>query len=281
MTTNKKAAPARAAQNTTAAADCTEVSSADKITILETLGPKLTKVYHRFEGRDVTQPYNDPRSFKVSTFDAANLRDVAAQLGKMHKNVKKCFIRGRFVGEDKAQPAGEPGTWTRTNGNFDDQPLHWFMVDIDGFKPKWSHPVETVPSSVMEYIEAVLPDCFKGASFYWHLSSSAGMPGKEDFLKCHVHFWSKTPYTSAQMRAWAKATSVLIDSAVYSRVQVHYTADPVFEDGRVDPVRVRAGWYQGERDDVDLIIGEATLEKAHAAGSGTGGNDMKLNVDAH
>ena len=249
---------------------------ADKITILETLGPKLTKTYGRHEGKDITMPYDDAASLKVSTFEATNLRDVAAQLGKMHKNVKKCFIRGRFVGADKAQPAFKPGTWTRTNGNFDDQPLHWFMIDIDGFKPNWSHPVETVASSVMEYIDAVLPPCFKGASFYWHLSSSAGMPGKEDFLKCHVHFWSKTPYTSAQMRAWAKATSVLIDSAVYSRVQVHYTADPVFEDGRVDPVKVRAGWHQGEHDEVDLVIGEETLEKAHAAGSGTGGNDMKL-----
>lgn len=249
---------------------------ADKITILETLGPKLTKMYVRHEGEDVTIPYEDAASFKVSSFDANSLREVADKLGKLHKNVKKCFIRGKFIGEDKAQPGYSKGTWTRTNANFDDQPLHWFMIDIDGFKPNWSHPVETVASSVVEYIEAVLPPCFKGASFYWHLSSSAGMPGKEDFLKCHVHFWSKTPYTSAQMKVWAKGTSKLIDAAVYSRVQVHYTADPVFEDGRVDPVKVRAGWHQGEHDEVDLVIGEEVLAQAHTAGSGTGGNDTKL-----
>ena len=83
---------------------------ADKITILETLGPKLTKMYVRHEGEDVTIPYEDAASFKVSSFDANSLCEVADKLGKLHKNVKKCFIRGKFIGEDKAQPGYSKGT---------------------------------------------------------------------------------------------------------------------------------------------------------------------------
>lgn len=245
----------------------------DKITVLESLGPVLTK---RYLPGDKTIPYEDAASYHFKEVEVGGLKGVAALLGKLHKNPLRCLIRGKFVGEDKAQPGNVEGTWTRTNANFDDQPLHWFMVDIDAFVPFAADPVTEPVEAVKEFITAVLPPCFRDCSFYWHLSSSAGMPGKESFLKCHVHFWSKTAYTTAQMNAWAKQTSRLIDSAIFRRVQVHYTADPIFKGDRIDPVAVRAGWYQGERDEVDLVIGEDTLAQAREQGAGTGSGDMKV-----
>lgn len=245
----------------------------DKITVLETLGPNLTKVY---ASDGSTVPYEDAASFKVKEVEVAGLKEIRDLLGKMHKQPKRCLIRGKFVGPERGQPGNKPGTWARNNANFDDQPLHWFMVDIDGFRPDWVDPVTDTELAVQEFIEAVLPPAFKSCSFYWHLSSSAGMPGKEGILKCHVHLWSKTAYTTAQMNAWAKVIGPAIDSAVYRRVQVHYTADPIFEEGRIDPVAVRAGWHQGETDYVDLVIDQSVLDQAREQGAGNGGEDMKL-----
>ena len=245
----------------------------EKLTVLETFGPVLTKTY---KSDDTTEPYGDAHSFKVKQVEVNGLRQVANILSKLHPNPTRCLIRGKFIGHEKAAKGNVEGSIVRTNANFDDQPLHWFMVDIDGFEPGFADPVLNPDLAVLEFIEAALPEEFKGASFYWHLSSSAGMPGKEGILKCHVHFWSKTAYTTAQMYEWAKVVGTAVDKAVYRRVQVHYTADPIFEEGRVDPVPVRAGWYQGEHDEVDLQISEELLAQARDQGAGAGGQDMKL-----
>jgi len=244
---------------------------AERLTVLESFGPRLTKKYLADGG---TETYEKALSFKVKAIEVANLPDVAALLGRIHKNPKRCIIRGK-LGETP-EPGEVKGSIRRSNASFEDQPLHTFMLDIDGFEPFAADPVKEPADAVRELFLDYLPACFMDASFYWHLSSSAGMPGKEGKLKCHVWMWSRTAYTSAQMKAWAREIGTVIDSAVYSRVQVNYTADPIFEEGRVDPVEVRSGWYQGANDEVDLQITEDILAAAHSAGAGAGGEDMKL-----
>lgn len=266
-TNNKKAAPERAAQSHTV----DKASAGDSITVLESFGPRLTKKYLA-DGS--TEPYENAKAFKVKAHEVADLKGVAALLARIHKNPKRCIIRGKLA--DNPEPGEVKGSFRRCNASFEDQPLHTLMLDIDGFAPFAADPVKEPADAVRELFQDYLPACFMAASFYWHLSSSAGMPGKEGKLKCHVWMWSKTAYTSAQMKAWAREIGTVIDSAVYSRVQVNYTADPIFEEGRVDPVEVRAGWYQGTSDEVDLQITEDVLAAAHSAGSGSGGEDMKL-----
>jgi len=267
MTSNKKAAPERTAQSHTV----DKASAEDSITVLESFGPRLTKKYLADGG---TEPYEKAQSFKVKSVEVTGLESVAALLGRLHKNPKRCIIRGKL--SETPEPGDVKGSFRRCNASFDDQPLHTLMLDIDGFEPFAADPVKEPADAVRELFLDHLPACFMAASFYWHLSSSAGMPGKERLLKCHVWMWSKMAYTSAQMKAWADSIGGKIDRAVYSRVQVNYTADPIFEEGRVDPIEVRAGWYQGTSDEVDLQITEDILAAAHSAGSGSGGEDMKL-----
>lgn len=237
----------------------------DKLTVLETLGPKLTKT---FKADGAVQSYDSPANFKVREVEVNGWVELRTLLGVLHANPKRCLIRGKFIGKDKAL-SDKPGTFVRTNANFNDQPLHWFMADVDGFEPAFADPVLQPELAVEEYIEAVLPEAFRRCSYYWHLSSSAGMSPK---LKCHIHFISKTPHTTSQMHAWAKTIGNQIDAAVFRRVQVHYTADPIFEEGRDDPVPVRCGFHQGEEAYVDLVI----TDEGRETGAGEGGADMKL-----
>lgn len=275
MTSKKETAAlaGAAVENTTVDTSSAEHNMGDKITVLETYGPALTKTY---KSDGTTEPYGDAQSFKYKVVEVGSLTDVAEILKKLHKNPKRCLIRGKPVPREQAVPGGVEGSVSRTNANFDDQPLRWFMLDVDGYKPGFADPVHEPADAVCDFIRDCLPKEFQGASFYWHLSSSAGMPGKEDVLKCHVHFWSKTAYTSAQMFEWAKVVGTAVDRAVYRRVQIHYTSDPVFEPGRIDPVPVRAGWYQGTHDAVDLQISEELLAQAREQGAGANGQDMVL-----
>ena len=246
---------------------------ADKLTVLETVGPVLTKTY---KADGTTEAYGDAASFKVAQVSAANLAELAKLLGKLHKNPKRCLIHGAPKPEAEREPGKVAGTWLRSNVNFDDQPLHTFLIDVDGFVPFGADPVREPEAAIQEYLQACLPPEFQKASYYWHLSSSAGMPGKEDKLKVHLWFWLKTPYTCAQLTEWAKVVGTVVDRAVYRKVQVRYTADPIFEEGREDPVPVRSGLHQGETDELDLVIDEALLAQAREQGGGSGGDDMKL-----
>jgi len=249
--------PASAALDTAHSADS---SIHDTLTVLESLKPLLTKIFCS-DGSVV--PYGDAANFKVKTAEITGWPDLVKLLQSLHKNPKRSIIRGKLTGNISEKP----GTFVRTNANFSDQPLHWFMIDVDGFEPGFALPTD--PAAVIEFIEEVLPPCFHKASYYWHMSSSAGQSSK---LKCHIHFISKTAYTSAQMGVWAKQIGKQVDSALYRRVQHHYTADPIYEEGREDPVKVRAGFHQGEEDFVDLVI----TADARETGAGEDGHDMKL-----
>ena len=245
----------------------------DKLTVLETVGPSLTKTY-RSDG--TTDSYDDAASFHYKVVEVSDLQGLTRLLGKLHKNKKRCLIAGAPKGEGM-ESGNTDGSVARTNANFTDQPLHSFLIDIDGYRPGFADPVLDTENAVLDFFQdAKLGEAFNSCSFYWHLSSSAGMPGKEGILKCHVWLWSKTPYTCAQLTEWAKGIGPLVDRAVYRRVQIRYTADPVFEPGREDPVPVRCGFHQGLTDYVDLVIDDATLARAREQGAGEGGNDMPL-----
>lgn len=246
---------------------------ADFVTVLATYGPSLTKIY-RSDGK--TDAYDDAASFQCKELAVTDLSGLSRLLTKLETRTQNCIIRGKYVGDDRAEPGKLEGSIARTNSNFDDCPHHWFMVDIDKYEPDFDDPVNDPVNAIRDYLDRLMPPCFKDASFHWQLSSSAGMPGKTHILKAHVWFWSETPYTSAQMYAWAKQVGIWIDKAVYRRVQIHYTANPVFEAGRDDPVPVRSGFYQGTRDTVALKIDADVLESARQTGSGVGGADKEL-----
>lgn len=246
---------------------------ADFVTALATFGPTLTKT---FKADGTTESYGESQSFTTKQIAVADLPALSRLLTKLQNKPQHCVIRGDYVGDDKAEKGKVDGSIARTNTNFNDCPHHWFMVDIDKYEPGFADPVHEPVEAIKDYLSEQLPPCFQDVSFHWQLSSSAGTPGKERILKAHVWFWSETPYTSAQMYEWAKQVGPRVDKAVYRRVQIHYTSNPIFEAGVPDPVPVRSGFYQGTRDMVPLKIDQGLLDSARTTGTGSGGSDMKL-----
>lgn len=246
---------------------------AESLTILETLGPLLTKVYETDGG---TSSYDSAAHYKIHEVPVASLDELSALLTELEPMSNRCQIHGKFVGKDKAMATKYKNAYARTNQNFIDQPLHTFIIDVDKYKPSFGDPVHEPDICIQEYIRKVLPPEFQNVSFHWQLSSSAGQPSNLDVLKCHVWFWLETPRKCSELYEWAKAIGPQVDKVVYRRVQVRYTATPIFEEGRIDPVPVRSGLCRGLRDTLPLVIGEAMLAQARDQGAGEGGNDMKL-----
>src|SRR5690606_35631973 len=148
------------------------------------------------------------------------------------------------------------------------------MIDVDGFRPK-ADPVKEPVKAIKEFIRLKLPEAFRGISFYWQLSSSAGHSDNKAVLKAHVWFWLDRPLTSATIKAYFKAKVAVgdVDTSLFNPVQVHYTANPVFEAGVVDPVPVRSGFVEGlDADVVDIEPGDVPEREATTAVPGKTGD---------
>lgn len=224
----------------------------------------MTKVW----SKDGISDYDSAKNFNVETLDVTGIGQLSNILTHLETQSKACIIRG-IKAPDTELPA------QRLNANFLEVPHHWFLVDIDRYQPVLADPVLEPVAAIDEFILGSMPEEFHGASYHWQLSSSAGAAKNRDTLKAHVWFWSETAYTGPQLDAWARVNRVPLDKAVLRRVQVHYTASPVFDDGVEDPVPVRSGFVEGLLgDEVPLVIPEGVIALAREYDGGA--DDIEL-----
>jgi hypothetical protein len=238
-------------------------ADADNITILTTTGHKL--LAKRWQADGTIAQYDEAKQFTLSTRRVSGIDELSDLLRELERDPHSCVIRGAFRGEDAAR-ASEPsmplGKVFRRKTVFDDQPLHSIMIEVDEFEPILAGAREDPAGAVYEYVHTMLPAEFHENAYHWQLSNSFGHPDKPG-LRAHIWFWLKTPYTSAQLRAWAKAVKLPADHSVLDTVQVHYTSAPVFDKGVSDPVAVRSGFFEGLlADEVILKIDESIAAAA-------------------
>lgn len=193
--------------------------------------------------------------------EVEDIHGLSALLTDLAKRPGACIIRGTPRGDAVALSEAQldkhwrPGHVLRRKEVFGDQALHYLMIDVDKFETAEADPLDAIRA----FITTRLPEPFWCASFHWQLSGSAGHPSKAGTLNAHLWFWLETPYTSAQLEAWAKPL-VGVDRAVFRVVQPNYTADPVFEPGVADPLPVRSGFEDGVLgDEVPLVLEEHAL----------------------
>ena len=252
----------------------------DTLTVLTSAGPRLTKVWDSAEGKPLG--YENAQQVSVKEVYVEDIYQLSALLTRLEKQRNSCIVRGRFIGHDAARelyPAEieadarrgkvlkppKDGFTLRRLRFFNDQPLHYFFLDIDRFVPVGVDPVTQPQAAIEQYIAKHLPPCFQGATYHWQLSSGAGHPDNEGVLKAHVAFWLRTPTLGEHLKAWAQNAGIAMDTSVFGAVQPNYTAAPVFVDGVADPVPQRSGLCEGwAGDDVDLVIDSAVLERARA-----------------
>lgn len=202
------------------------------------------------------RPYDHAKHFSIEEVPLSRFDDLSRLLLRLEWDPHACLIRGTYIGNEPA------GAITRVRTNFKDLPLHPVLIEVDGYEPLCGDPVTHPIGCIQEYIWTVLPPCFHDTSFHWQLSNSAGHFKYAGRLKAHIWFWLQIPYTSLQVRAWAKALSLACDHSVFNPVQIHFTGSPIFERGIVDPVPTRSGMVRGVTDAVPLVIDPSILEAA-------------------
>ena len=230
----------------------------DQITVLSSCGRRLTKLWNA-DGPLIG--YDNAKTYTAKIHQVGSLVQFAIFADKLATRTNSCIIRGTPRTSDDAfqrwqdEPpkTGErfpkKGFVYRRNSFFADQPLHLLMLDIDKWPTDLDAANDPIPA-VLKCISAVLPE-FRGASFYWQLSSSAGHPSKVGTLSAHLWYWLAEPKTSAEVKTLF-AGREFIDDSLFQEVQIHYTANPVFAPGVADPINRRSGLFEGSFEDVDV-----------------------------
>lgn len=143
----------------------------------------------------------------------------------------------------------------RRNGRtFDKVPHRWLMVDCDDIEaPPEMSPTD--PYAVEWMIQNRFPAEFHDCSYIIQFSSSAGTAKAGRNIKVHLWFMLATPTHSDALVSWAKIHG--FDPAVYHAVQVHYTANPIFQ-GCADPLQgPRVLFVQKAQEAVALVLPDA------------------------
>ncbi|MEF8697708.1 MAG: DUF927 domain-containing protein [Candidatus Accumulibacter sp. UW25] len=244
----------------------------DFITVLKSIGPLLTKT---FDG-DAIVPYGQAKHFTVETVPVGDLSDLAMNLEWLAPKTRRGVIRGGFVGDARAQdiaPPERPGQYLRIGALFEEHAHHWWCADHDSFRSVLFDPVLEPEEAVQELVEAVYPPEFHKAGYFWQLSSSAGRtPG---VLKVHLWWWCARKYTGPEIEAWVRANRLEIDIVTLRRVQLNYTANPVFKNGAIDPMGGRRGGLRAGPA-VELDIPQEVIDAAGARVRSTSNEEVEL-----
>jgi hypothetical protein len=92
-----------------------------------------------------------------------------------------------------------------------------------------------------------LPLEFHDISAYWQMTSGAGIkPG----VRLRLFYWLDRPVSDDEAKRWFEASPV--DCSIYSAVQPHYTAAPIFDPPELDPVPLRSGFWWRHRNTVTV-----------------------------
>lgn len=253
----------------------------EHITVLRARKPeRLAKVW---KTDSKITPYDDAKNYKVDQQPAGDIRSLAALLSDLQHDPHAAIIRGAYPGDAIAIPILEkeqdrywqPGYVLRRKVVFKDRRSHMLMFDIDRFKPALADPKSDPAGCIDEFVRANLPECFLGVSCYWQLSNSAGHQKVEGLFNAHVWFWLDTPYSSAELKRWAATEARAVDLSLFDEIQLHYTANPLFEAGVIDPITTRSGFIEGYMGDaVSLKIAPSSDDSITAGRSAASIRDM-------
>lgn len=247
----------------------TSTACIDSITVLTSRGPALTK---RWLADGTIEAHGRAKHHTVETFPVDNIRDVSVVMDALLPRAQSCIVRGEYIGDEAASHVDDPerlGKFIRRSMEyFVDRGTHVLHLDVDKYLPLIADQDTDPEGAILEWARDTLPVEFREVSFVWSLSSSAGHPSKAGTLNAHIAYWTDRTLTSAETHAWATLNNINVDRSFFHPVQATFSAAPLFDPGVVDPIVVRAGFYESlfGVDEVPLVINDGALALAVASG---------------
>lgn len=243
----------------------------DELTILQHTSCLATKRWYLRPGNAKPQvdDYGKGQTFEAILQEETDFESLACTLKTLLLEPYCYVIRGEPIpGRDlmavrRLKNAGKDGH----QPDFREVPRRWVMFDLDqALRAEDCRGVDLgTAAGCQEAIERLLkalPEPLQKARCFWQLSSSAGFkPG----VRGHLWYWLDRPMGERELRRYAeleneRAGRRIIDPSVFGTVQPCYTANPIVDQGLLDPVAQRWGIRAG---DAVLAIPK-TVERQHS-----------------
>ena len=229
-------------------------------------GEPLTKSF-RWDGNNfVEHPKRFLTYYGWQWFPVKDLNSLSKTLIGLESQTDRMVIRGlpaSDINEDQLirRKKNLPSGGIRSN------PCQWLCIDIDGLEfPDGLNDFNRFPTAIAKYAASMLLPEFQRVDFHFQFSSSMGI---KEGIRIHLWFWLGRPISDTEAKIWVSQSKVNVDLSLYTPVQPHYTAAPIFDPEDADPVKMRSGLIEYENgmsavpvpDDLDHIAKEQTRNK--------------------
>jgi hypothetical protein len=226
-------------------------TGAGDVTVLRARGRRLTKRVTVDGGiieYDDAQLFDPSEAWRLDSIE--DLHDLIADLaGQPDACVVRGCLKPAFMDRpqvlrrihDRPREGFVP-SWLPAvvEAPFVEVPRIWTMIDLEGV-PSPPGIDRADPLMVGGVLRRQLPPPFQIARCVSQLSSTAGI---KDGLRAHLWFMLDRALARAELVRWLRPVQG-VDTSVFSAVQIHYVADPVFDDPADDPCHERLAILPG------------------------------------
>ena len=200
------------------------------MTLLRSRTRRLAKLW-RADG--ACDGYDLARTFDVAPVSLDGLDALAALLTRLAHQPGRCIVRGAVA--DPARVRGVrrlalPDSRTGEPATLAPAPRRWLALDLDGLHL----PPGTDPRDLATCARAVLPRLPATLGRADLIVQATAGHGIKPGARLRLWFWCDRSLTDAELRRWFAGSPV--DLSLFSPAQVHYTAAPLFEAPRRDPL---------------------------------------------
>lgn len=210
-------------------------------------GKKAVKKFSMVDGKIQKVAFNAGTLFTHTAMPVSGLEELAKTIEEISNDPKKFVIKGQIkenMPEVVRRKLHEP------LAAFDSVSRPYVMLDIDKVDcPAYFDPAVNAEEAIA-WIKDMLPVPFRDACCYYRFSSSQNVHKDESkgrTLSVHLWFWCDREVSDTEWKSYFRLQNGPVDMAIFSAVQPHYTAKPIFE-GMPDPLPKRSGISRGEYD---------------------------------
>ena len=182
-----------------------------------------------------------PYKFDSQVVEFEDILDMSERLPEIFRDPYKMAVQGL--------PVDDPEDKTRKGYNFQNNETRWICLDVDDMPRVSTH------SQAVERF----PRCLQNVSYLFRHSSSSGVKNgdgshyKTEF-RGHFIFVLESPMPLGEIRSWAR-TIPSVDTALFSKVQPHFFAEPEFGDKVDCDIEERWILVKKDHDEVaDLVV---------------------------
>lgn len=149
------------------------------------------------------------------------------------------------------------------NAAFNSASRRYVMLDIDKKQcPAYFNAAKN-PIEIVKWVLEMLPAPFRKANCYYKFSSSQNVSKRvgttaSQEISMHLWFWCNRKVSDEEWKQFFKVNPSPVDNALFSPVQIHYTARPTFH-GMDDPLPERSGIFKGDCETV--LVPEISIPK--------------------